>query len=83
MTTIDFRRTRWGHNLDIASGEDGKMRGFCWSTPGPMVGDTFIWRTAHGEARAIVEAAEWTANVDDMYSVVLEVVERSRVKKDS
>ena len=74
--TIDFRTKRWGHNLDVKTVSEGVMQGFCWSTPGPRVGDRVLWATEYGHAAAEVTESDWTINVDDMFKVTLRVVER-------
>lgn len=73
---IDMTRPRWGHNWDAKQGDDGLLRGFMWATPGPRVGDEVLWRSVHGLTRGEIVESKWTMNVDDMFSVVVEVKER-------
>ena len=74
--TIDFRRSYWGHSLDIKATEDGVLTGFCWSSPGPRENDLILWATEYGHVVGQVTKSEWTINVDDMFAINVRVVER-------
>lgn len=73
---IDFTRTWWGHNLEISQGKDGLLRGFVWNRTVPKLGDALLWLTEYGRAEGVLREVEWTGNVDDMYRVTVEVIER-------
>jgi hypothetical protein len=73
---FDMTRLYWGHNWDVKQASDGLLRGFCWLTPAPRVGDSVRWRTSYGEASGEVVEAIWTTNVDDMYRIAVRVTAR-------
>lgn len=73
---FNMTHCRWGHNWEVKQGEDGVLRGFCWLTPSPRVGDRVTWRTTYGTATGVITEAEWMMNVDDMYRIAVEVEER-------
>lgn len=72
----DLTRTYWGHNLAVSTSKDGLLRGHVWLTPSPKVGDALIWLTEYGRAEGVIRESEWTVNVDDMFRVTVEVIER-------
>ena len=74
--TLDFRRKRWGHNLEIKTTSPGVLSGFCWSTPGPRENDLILWKTEYGHAVGQVTKSEWMTNVDDMFDIAVRIVER-------
>jgi hypothetical protein len=79
--TIDMTRRTWGHNWDVKTAEDGLLRGFCWLTPAPRVGDLVTWRTQYGLATGAFVESRWVGNVDDMYEVAVRVVARHAPKQ--
>lgn len=75
---IDMTRTGWGHNIEVWPQDTEKpaWTGFIWVTPGARVGDKIRWKTEYGQAVVLVTECQWTGNVDDMYRITVELVER-------
>jgi hypothetical protein len=74
--TVDYTRKYWGHDLSIKQGQDGLLRGFCWSSPGVRVGDQLIWRTAYGTAVGEIIECRWSIDPDDMFQITVKVRDR-------
>jgi hypothetical protein len=75
---IDYRRCRWGHNIEIWPVQDspGHYSGFCWARPGPKAGDDLWWATEYGYAVARVLSAKAMRDPDDMHKIEVQVVDR-------
>lgn len=76
MTVIDFRSTRWGHNIFLRKLQGNRFSGLVICTPGPQVGDVMLWATQYGHAEATVEKAKSKGDPMDMYDVEAVVTKR-------
>lgn len=76
MTVIDFRRTRWGHNIYLKSTNKDCFSGLVICTPAPKVWDTMLWKTAYGYVEARVDYVQPKGDPSDMYTVTARVVRR-------
>ena len=78
MREHDFRAPRWGHNIYVNEKKDepGTYKGLVIVTPGISKGDTLVWRTTYGHAKATVTHSKWKGDPVDMYEVEATVTER-------
>jgi hypothetical protein len=76
-TEHDFRGSLpWGRSWYVEQRPDGTMAGLTHCTPRIEEGDTARWTTTYGEAIGRFTKVTWSGNVDDLYAVELDVIER-------